>query len=193
MKMILFSSLIALGYCVGALPTGFWIAYAKGIHDITKHGSGNIGATNVSRLFGIYYFFLVFFLDSAKAFLYLVMLQYGDVPEMIQVGAAIGLLVGNGYSIFLKGYGGKGLATSVGILMALAPQVLFILVIIWGLALVVTRTVGITSVIALGLLPCIAWYYVSSNNLLYSLLLFMSLWGIWRHRENIMKYLKRTG
>ncbi len=192
MKVILSSVAILMGYLIGALPTGFLIARANGIKDITKRGSGNVGATNVARLLGTYYFFIVFLLDAAKAFLYLKVLNHFDMSEIIQIGAAVALLIGNGYSVFLKGYGGKGVATSIGIIGALLPHLLLFLVAVWSGALLITQTVGIASSIALGTLPCISWYFFCSDILLSGLIIFISLWGLYRHRENVMKYVKNN-
>src|SRR5690348_15473304 len=101
-------------YLVGAIPTGYLIAKLKGITDIRQHGSGNIGATNVSRILGKHYFFLIFFLDAGKAYLFIHALKAHFSFNYLCIFASI-VLVGNGYSIFLRGSGGKGVATLFGL------------------------------------------------------------------------------
>src|SRR5436190_22909736 len=64
-----------VAYLIGAIPTGYIIAQLKGIADIRKYGSGNIGATNVSRALGVSYFFIVFFLDAGKSFLFIYLIS----------------------------------------------------------------------------------------------------------------------
>src|ERR1700730_10712106 len=103
-----------IAYLVGAIPTGYIIAKLKGISDIRQHGSGNIGATNISRVLGKHYFFLIFFLDAGKAYLFLQLIKpYFDFSYLCFFAGI--LLFGNGYSIFLRGTGGKGGATLCGL------------------------------------------------------------------------------
>jgi glycerol-3-phosphate acyltransferase PlsY len=185
-----------LAYLVGAIPTGYLIAKLKGIADIRAHGSGNIGATNVSRVLGKHYFFLIFFLDAGKAFLFIhLMKQYFDCTYLC-IFAGL-LLFGNGYSIFLQGSGGKGVATLLGLLAALELPVIPFLLATWAIALLATRTVGIASVTAVGFLPC--YIYVATHNdsfFMFSLnhtpfyifCLFASGLVLWKHRSNIQAY-----
>lgn len=176
-----------LAYLIGAIPIGYLIAQLKGIADIRAHGSGNIGATNVSRFLGLHYFFLIFFLDAGKAFFFMHTIKPYFDNNYLCVFASI-LLFGNGCSLFLRGSGGKGVATLCGLVAslypAMAPIVLFG---IWSLLLVLTHTVGIASVGAAICLPLYA--YTTHNNtacLLFSL--FAALWIIRTHRSNIQAY-----
>jgi acyl phosphate:glycerol-3-phosphate acyltransferase len=188
MQIIISISLIILAYLIGAVPSGFLVARAHGIADITKHGSGNIGATNVARMLGLFYFFIVFLFDAAKAFVFLKLVQWMNILPLIEIIAAVALLVGNGYSIFLKGHGGKGVATSVGILLFFRPQVTMLLLSIWSAILLLTHTVGIASIITLMSLPFAA--LLEFNNIpLLLLMLFMSLWGVFRHTDNIKRFM----
>ena len=98
-----------LAYLIGAIPTGYLIARLKGVRDIRQHGSGNIGATNVSRLLGIHYFFIIFFLDAGKAFLFMNTIKPYFPIDYLYFFAGI-LLLGNTCSLFLRFRGGKGVA-----------------------------------------------------------------------------------
>ncbi len=173
-------------YLVGAIPSGFLVARLNGIRDIRQHGSGNIGATNIARVLGLKFFFLVLFLDASKAygFLYLVAPHVTNY-EMLLLAAGL-LLVGNGSSIFLRGQGGKGVATGVGVLLALYPLVVAVLFSVWLATLLVTRTVGLASIVAMVFLPFYTWY-VAYDTYFVVLTLFISVWGLWLHRRNIQK------
>lgn len=174
-----------LAYLIGAIPTGYIIAKLKGIADIRKHGSGNIGATNVSRVLGKHYFFLIFFLDAGKAYLFIQAIQpYFDFNQLCFFAAI--LLFGNGYSIFLKGNGGKGVATLFGLLIALSKQTALILFAIWATLLMLTHTIGIASAGAAIWLPFCA--HRLHNPALFLFSLFAALWIIQTHRANISAY-----
>jgi len=186
MLIIISISLIIVGYFIGSIPSGFLVARVNGIKDITKHGSGNIGATNVARSLGIFYFFVVFLFDAVKAFIFLKLVHWMNVLPVTEVFAAVALLVGNGYSIFLNGRGGKGVATSVGILLFFRPQITVALFSVWSGILLITHTVGIASIVTLLSLPFVA--ITEYNNVpLVLLMLFMSIWGVFRHADNIKR------
>lgn len=178
----------ALAYFIGAIPTGYIIAQFRGINDIRKHGSGNIGATNVSRVLGKQYFFLIFFLDAGKAYLFIHLIQqYFDFNHLCFFAGI--LLFGNGYSLFLRGSGGKGVATLFGLLVALSKQTALILFGIWSLLLLITHTIGIASVGTAVWLPfCI---YMLHNPPLFIFSLFAAFWLIQSHRSNIIAYWNR--
>jgi glycerol-3-phosphate acyltransferase PlsY len=170
-------------YLVGALPVGYWISKWAGIQDIRRHGSGNIGATNVARVLGLKYFFIVLAADCFKAYLYLVLCaDLGALPMLLMLCAFL-LLIGNGHSIFLSGSGGKGVATMVGILLAMHPLLLLGLLSTWLFALRYLRDVGIASVVTSLAVP---WYALILSGF-YGFLLVagMAAWVLWRHRDNI--------
>lgn len=174
-----------LAYLVGAIPFGYMIARLKGITDIRKHGSGNIGATNVSRVLGLPYFFLIFFLDAGKAFLFI----YYSTPyfplDYLCFFSCI-LLIGNGFSPFLSGSGGKGVATLFGLLAALQPLSVAVLLGVWLLVLLIMRTVGMASVIAACSLPLYSLFIQDYIFGVFSCM--VALWIVWTHRSNIRGY-----
>ena len=181
---------VVAAYLVGALPVGFWLAQLRGVTDIRSHGSGNIGATNVARVLGGRYFVPVFLFDCLKAALFVwVLAVYAFDYSLILLSCAL-LLIGNGFSLFLQGSGGKGVATTVGILIVLDHIGALVFCSAWALVLACTRTVGIASVAASLLLPGYAWYmsYDMSMILLY---VFISAWILWRHWDNIHSYYVR--
>jgi acyl phosphate:glycerol-3-phosphate acyltransferase len=121
---------VLLCYLIGAIPFGYLVARAvKGI-DIREHGSRNIGATNVGRVLGLKWFFVVFLLDFAKAAIPVSLLQMGLLWYLTPEGwyhsttaciGGISILLGNMFPVFLGFRGGKGAATGTGVMLPLAP------------------------------------------------------------------------
>jgi len=179
------SCYLGIAYLIGSIPTGFLLARIKGIKDIREHGSGNIGATNVARIFGKKYFFLILFLDASKSFFYLKFLQYLLVDYTIVLSAAAALLLGNAFSIFLQFRGGKGIATSGGIILALKPSLALLVFGVWFLVLMISRTTGTAAIASLLVLPFVAW--CPCDEKLFILMLFISLLCLFLHRDNIKK------
>ena len=170
-------------YLVGALPVGYWISKWAGIRDIRRHGSGNIGATNVARALGLKYFFIVLAADCFKAYFYLLLCAHLDASSSLLMLCAFLLMIGNGHSVFLNGSGGKGVATMVGILLAIHPVLLIGLIGTWLIALWYLRDVGIASVVTSFALP---WYALLLSGVHGFLLVAgMAGWVLWRHRGNI--------
>jgi glycerol-3-phosphate acyltransferase PlsY len=177
-----------VAYILGSIPSGFLLARLNGIQDIREHGSGNIGATNVARLLGIKYFFLVFFCDFFKAFAYLFLLSWYDFSQMHLALAAIALLVGNGFPLFLSFKGGKGVATSFGVLSVLQPYLLLYAFICWLSVFLISKTVGVASVITLILIPLCSVFMVQDVSWMGLFVFFLSLWGLFLHRNNIKNF-----
>src|SRR5436190_18177341 len=120
--------LIPLAYLIGSIPFGLIVGLAKGV-DPRKGGSGNIGATNVARLLGKKFFFLVFFLDLGKSLVPMLiasaivhrMERCDWVVYLLWLGVGFAAVLGHMFSVFLKFKGGKGVATSAGMMLGLFP------------------------------------------------------------------------
>jgi len=186
--MLLELLIIVVAYCIGSIPSGLLIARARGVHDIRSHGSGNIGATNVARVLGYKFFLIVFFADCFKAYGFLTLVQsYGaDVLFVCFVGAA--LVIGNGASLFLRFRGGKGIATIMGLLLALDPWIAAYVFIVWLVVFLIIRTVGIASVAALLALPLITYLLICHEAHFFTLSCFIALFGLYLHRDNIFRF-----
>lgn len=181
---------VVLGaYVVGSIPTGYMLAYFGGISDIRTHGSGNIGATNVARILGFHYFVPVFVIDATKAAVYLMVLQAYGCNESLLLTTALALVLGNSYSLFLRLTGGKGIATTAGILCILNPCLALLLACLWISTVAFIRTVGIASVITCAGLVASGLYFFSSDAPLAATFVCIGAWGIWRHADNIKRYL----
>ncbi len=197
---MIFTILISLisAYLIGSIPTGYWFAkYCFGI-DVTKHGSGNIGATNVARVLGNKKcFVLIFLLDAGKAALTLwaanvcvgANLASNWQQPFLCVLAAL-LVIGNGFSIFLKLRGGKSVATLVGIVVVLYPWWLVaILLTAWGAIAAVTRRVFIASIGASVFATIVYWCCALQHGVLLGFFLTLAtVWLVWRHASNIKQY-----
>jgi len=189
--------LLFFSYLIGAIPTAVIAGKLMGVRDLTQHGSGNSGATNAGRILGWPFFILVLIIDIFKAYGVLVVCAWILQYEHFSINAhslefyAIALLIGNGYSIFLKMKGGKGIATMIGILLYFFPlDILLFVSIIWLVLFCITRRVGVSCAGVLSIFPAIVYIY---NPILYAhtffLSLFMTIFGLWRHRSNINNYI----
>ena len=178
-----------LSYLVGSFPTGYLIARAKGIKNIKDHGSGSIGATNVARVFGTKFFFLVFFIDFAKSFLLLHLLNIYKADPFDLVIVAILLLVGNSYSVFLRFSGGKGIATSIGILAALNFKFLLFFSLPWIAVAVCLRNIGIASLVSS--VSLIFSSFFLENYYHKFLFFFIAIWCFASHLPNLKKFLQK--
>ncbi|MFH1832096.1 MAG: glycerol-3-phosphate acyltransferase [bacterium] len=199
---MLLVALFVLAYLIGSIPTGYLICrYCFNI-DVTQHGSGNIGATNVARVLGkgIKYFVFIFLIDAAKAYLSLYAANYFFVHNLLINAAqvqnyilllACAVLLGNAHSIFLKFKGGKGVATSLGIIVYLIPVSLVLLFLAsWLIILAFTRRVFMASIGATIIMTGMYGYlYFTGNNLLFYFLIIICYWLILRHRANIKLFL----
>ena len=183
---------LGLGFLLGSLPCGFWLARAKGV-DIRKKGSGNIGATNVGRILGKEWGYLVFALDALKGWLAVWLaaefLQAGDTGSVLTGMAAV---AGHVFSPWLNFKGGKGVATSAGVLLGLAPAVLIWTAAIWGISFAVKRIVSISSLLAATAFPfLVIWLEPGRHALLLVAFVLAAL--VWyRHRDNLERLVQGT-
>jgi len=123
--------LIATAYLLGGIPFGYLLGKIKGV-DIRKHGSGNVGATNVARVLGKEYGIAVYILDFLKGFLptFLAVKLYG-LDSWITVTVGLASILGHMFPPFLGFRGGKGVATASGVLFAINPKFAFLVLAIW--------------------------------------------------------------
>lgn len=199
----MFSISLVFAYLLGSIPTGFLVAKSKGI-DIRKVGSGNIGATNAFRVLGKQAGTLVLMVDALKGFVgcrYVPVIGLALSPDPGQwsvagreywaMAAGLATILGHNYSCWLRGKGGKGIATSAGVLLALVPQAGFLVLAMWALVVAATRYVSLGSIAAAVFLPAAIWLCHGSIRLI---LLGVVLGGlaVYKHRSNVQRLMKGT-
>jgi len=196
--ILLLAAVLAVAYLFAAIPWGLLIGRLKGI-DIREHGSGNIGATNVRRVLGKKWGRLCFLLDFLKGLLPILAVQYLIRKEMItdpwQLTEALTALVcvlGHIASVYIKFQGGRGISTTFGIMLALAPWSLVLAALIWGGVFYTSRYVSLASIAATGMLPFLALVLsltdIQKLTLPVMLLLFvLALLTVYKHRSNIQR------
>ena len=187
--MIWLILIVFFSYFIGAIPTGYWFARILFDLDVTSGGSGNIGATNVARLTGKWWhFILILALDAGKAAVTLFILKLMPIcfPIHFLFISAVFLLVGNGLSPFLQLRGGKGVSTLIGILGVLFPwQILIFFIGSMAAFVALFRRVGVASVFSAVLLPAFYALFCVFDMSSFGFLIFSALWIVVRHRENL--------
>ncbi len=194
--------LIAFAYFCGALPFGYWAGRMKGI-DIRKHGSGNIGATNVLRVLGKGVGIPVFLLDILKGAIPVMLAEwvmekyYGPSPATYTaILCAVAAVLGHTYTFWLGFKGGKGVATSAGVLVGLSPWALVIALAAWIITLVVTRYVSLASIVAAIVLPIAMAVMMTVqgrwNTAMFIFGLLAGFLVVIRHRSNIQRIIRGT-
>jgi glycerol-3-phosphate acyltransferase PlsY len=180
-------------FLLGSIPTGYLMGRARGI-DVRQHGSGNIGATNVGRVLGRNWGLAAFACDFAKGFLALFLLRVFVFPqdiswsvELLLVACGLAAILGHNYTPWLGFKGGKGVATSAGVLGALLPAALLIVFSIWAAEVLITRYVSLGSVLAALALPLVtAWIY-PRQWVYFTLACLICVLVVWRHRSNMRR------
>ena len=188
---ILFFSMLA--YLLGSIPFGLLVGFrAKGI-DIRQYGSKNIGATNVFRVVGKQWGIAVFVLDAVKGYVACtlpVMFGIKNFPVPFQLLLGVSAIAGHTFPVWLKFKGGKGVATSLGVFLAIAWVPTLITFGIWLLALAWFHIISIASLLAAFIFPLmVTWYYWNTAGLkcLLPISLALTLFIFHTHRSNIQR------
>lgn len=180
-----------LGYLIGSIPNGLLIGKNLYNVDLRQFGSKNIGATNAFRTLGLWPAFWVFLTDAAKG---VIAVYLGDffvgTPIALLIGG-IAAIVGHNWSIFLKFTGGRGVATGLGVIVVLVPQITAVIFLIWAIIVYLTRYVSLASIIAAILVPIFMWFMGEKIEFLYFGIL-AALFVVGRHKPNIDRLLKGT-
>jgi glycerol-3-phosphate acyltransferase PlsY len=208
-----------LAFLCGSIPFGWIFGKCKGI-DIRQHGSGNIGATNVWRVLGKSCGIPCFLLDVLKGLvptvLGLSLIHFTGMKnplslavlaphaenhpmltaQIFQVLTGLCAILGHNYSPWVGFKGGKGIATSAGVLIALMPAAVVILVLVWSIVFAISRYVSLASIIAAAVLPLLTvWgsYYHGKfadgtwNKPLLAFSILIGFLAIYKHRSNIQR------
>jgi glycerol-3-phosphate acyltransferase PlsY len=144
---------VAAAYVVGAVPVGWLVARGLGVEDIRRHGSGNIGATNVLRTLGRLPAALTLVGDVLKGHAAVALAAWLAPGPAVVAAAAVAAVAGNGWSVFLGFRGGKGVATGLGALLYLTPWATVAAVPVFVVVAATTRFVSLGSVLAAACVP----------------------------------------
>ena len=198
---MVFLSVVAAAYFLGAIPTGYLVGRVRGI-DIRKTGSGNIGATNVFRILGKTAGIFVLLADAAKGALACTVVVGAVVQwsaltfdptetESIALAAGVAAILGHNYSCWLRFKGGKGIATSAGVLGAIVPLGFAASAAIWLIVFAASRYVSLASICAAGVLPFGVWLTGGSGQLVL-ITAGLGALAVFKHRSNIQRLFEGT-
>ncbi len=194
-----YTLIVVASYLVGSVPAGFLAARARGI-DIRTVGSGNIGATNVLRVLGKTAGFTVLAVDGFKGFAaarWLPLLAMRVFPganveeEHLAIVAGVAAILGHNYPCWLNFKGGKGIATSAGVVMAWAPLACVTALVVWGVFFIVTKYVSVASLAAAVILPPAVWLF-NGSVAMTCVMTGLSLLAFYKHKGNIRRLLQGT-
>ncbi len=214
MELLTFIAAIIVSYLIGSFSFAYWAGKFKGM-DIREHGSGNLGATNAARVLGKQWFFVVFFGDVFKGLLPVLFVMHSGF-EWLAVGpklslylplsCGLGAVLGHSFTVFHGIKGGKAVATSLGVVVALAPvsggSAFGIWVVVWliiGSIMDIKRSdaVGPASIVAVIACPIIHFCYyektfempmLASSIIITLICSFILI----RHRSNAVKFMQQV-
>ncbi len=186
-----FFYLIILSYFFGAIPSGVWIGKIFKNIDVRDYGSKNSGATNSYRVLGAKLGIAVLIIDVLKGFIPLYIaskfnLKYNDLVILGLVA-----ILAHTFSCFISFKGGKGVATSLGVFLFLAPVITLILLVIFILVVYFTKYISLGSITAAFLLP-IFTFFTHRDTYLFTLSVVIAIFVIYRHKTNISRLLSGT-
>ncbi|MBR2365148.1 MAG: glycerol-3-phosphate 1-O-acyltransferase PlsY [Lentisphaeria bacterium] len=194
---------LILSYLAGSIPSGFLIGKSKGI-DIREHGSGNIGATNVTRIVGKWWGKLCFLCDFLKSAVPVALVAFlcrkeifADPWGLLPSLAAFSAVAGHIFPVWLKFKGGKGISTAAGAVLALNPPALLAAGIVWAALFFAFRYVSLASIFAAAGLPFFAWGAAklglwNCTNVELGLFILLGVLAIVKHISNIKRLLNGT-
>ena len=179
-------------YVIGSFPSAYVLVKWLKRVDVRTIGSGNVGATNVTRIAGLWSGVLVFLIDAAKGIVAVSVLApwlVHPLPASIRLGCGLAAVLGHDFPVFLKFQGGKGVATTIGVLVATMPRAAALCLAAWTACFFIWRYVSVGSLAAAVMLPLAQWLTGQSREeiLLGSSL---ALLIIIRHRANLERLLK---
>ncbi|MBI5059261.1 glycerol-3-phosphate 1-O-acyltransferase PlsY [candidate division KSB1 bacterium] len=183
-----------IGYVVGGIPTGIWITRAVKGMDPRAAGSGGSGATNVSRVLGRKWAVIVLVLDTLKGLVpTLAVTQFFPATDQPLAGVIVGAaaVLGHVFTPFAGFRGGKGVATSAGVMLAIDPTSLGLAALVWAVFFAAMRIVSVASLAAVISLPLIIWFAGDASPVVILFSAALGLFIIFTHRGNIQRLLAR--
>lgn len=186
-----FFCLIILTYFIGAIPSGVWVGKIFKNIDVRDYGSKNSGATNSYRVLGAKLGVLVLVMDVLKGFIPIYVASKFNLTYNDLVVLGLVAILAHTFSCFISFKGGKGVATSLGVFLFLAPIITLILLLIFILVAYFTRYISLASITAAFLLP-IFTFFTHRDSYLFTLSVIIGVFVIYRHKTNISRLLSGT-
>lgn len=197
--MAIYIIIVVLAYLLGSIPFGLILARVFLDTDVRQIGSGNIGATNVLRTGSKKLGIATLLLDAGKGFaaVSLAHVLAGSEPRaaaLLPALAAVSAMLGHIFPVWLKFKGGKGVATGVGVFLALVPKAVLIVLGVFVLIFAASRYVSLASIIATAAFPAVSYFYIreTRNVVLMPFIVAASLLIIVKHHQNIRRLLSGT-
>ena len=191
---ILFQTLaILVSYLLGAIPFGLFFSKLFSDVDIRTVGSGNIGATNVLRAAGKKAAILTLLMDTMKGLIPVLIVKFLFQDDAITVLSGAAAILGHNFPVYLKFKGGKGVATSYGVVLAVAPWIGCLCLLVWVLVAYIWRYSSLSALVSFACYLGLTFFITSQQSKPYGLLaLFIFGMIYYRHRENIKRLLSGT-
>lgn len=177
------------GYLLGSIPFGLVFTKMAGLGDIRQIGSGNIGATNVLRTGRKDLALATLLCDIGKAALVALVFKWVYESQLIGVVAGVAAVLGHNYSVWLKFKGGKGVASTLGLLLAMTPLVGVLTALTWLLTAVVFRYSSLAALNALTMAPIYS-LFIENDKKIAGVYLLLTLLSFYRHRSNIKRLIQ---
>lgn len=177
-----------VSYLIGCFTAGYIIGKLFFRTDITKEGSGNLGTTNAFRTLGVKAGALTLLVDLLKGFL-AVFLASKFEPVWGPYVAALFVVIGHNFPFHLNFKGGKGVATSAGVVLFFSPLLILVLLALFFAIVLITKKVSLGSVMAAIFAPFVTWFMSRDQNLLV-VISFLALLLLFRHKDNIKRLLR---
>ena len=182
---------IVAAYLIGSISFGIMMSRAFGLPDPRTVGSGNIGATNIARSGKKLPAILTLLGDAFKGWLPVWLALQSNMLMWVVAWVGLAVFIGHLYPIYHKFKGGKGVATALGVMLAISPMVALVAVIAWAIVFAISRISSLSAIVAAIAAPIAAWFLLPYKDYVL-LVLAMTVFLVWRHRSNIKKLLAGT-
>ena len=200
MNYILFS---IIAYLLGSIPTALWSGRSRYSIDVREHGSKNAGATNTFRVLGKKPGIVVLTIDILKGVIATILPilflpegicgEQNDTLAQVQILAAIAAVVGHVFPIFAQFKGGKGVATSLGVIIGLTPLAAGICILLFLVVFILSQYVSLGAIVAAISFPFVLKFIVGESSIwLVGFSIFLSILVLFAHRKNIIRLLQRN-
>jgi glycerol-3-phosphate acyltransferase PlsY len=183
---VIFFLASAVAYLIGSIPNGLIIGKLFWQIDLREHGSKNIGATNAYRTLGAKPAALIFIMDLLKGIIGVWLGSYMIGTPLAMILGGIAAIIGHNWSAFLKFTGGKGVATGLGVIAMLMPQVTIVVFVTWIVIVYVSNYVSLASIVAAMMVPICSYFLNEPLEYLYFSVL-AAVFVIYRHKSNVQR------